>query len=128
MPGQEVLVASLQAKSLRHDHVIGVPVGSVKLGVSKRECCLDHKREGFMFDAEQRMECEFQGQDMRVMQFEMYREVTVFKMDIYLIGNTLKLSFCITLFTEGRSGFGFSGPWVVWLWSTTLIGGSRTSR
>lgn len=90
----------------------------------------DYNREGFMFDAEQRMKREFQGQDMRVKQFEMYREdvrdlveLTVSKMDIYLIVNTLQLSFCITLFTEGRPDSGFSEPWIVWLWSITLIGG-----
>ena len=65
-----------------------------------------------MFVAEQRMDREFQGQDMRVKQLEMYREgvrdlveLTVSKMDIHLIVNTLRLSFCITPFTEGPPDF-----------------------
>ena len=120
---------------MRHDHVIRVPVGSVKLGASKRECCLDHNQEGFMLDAEQRLKREFQGQDMRVMQFEMHREVardlvelTVSKMDIYLIGFTLQLSFCITLFTKGRSDVDCRSRGSCGSEAPLSLEGSRTSR
>ncbi|CAK0818742.1 unnamed protein product [Prorocentrum cordatum] len=51
----------------------------------------------------------FQGFNMRIKQYELYRQdvrdligLTVRKMDNYLIVNTLQLGFCITLFTEGR--------------------------
>ena len=47
-----------------------------------------YNRENFMFDKELRIEREFQGQDMRIKQFSLYREdiedlvdLTVGKMD-----------------------------------------------
>lgn len=62
-----------------------------------------------MFDNELRLEREYQGMEMSIKQFELYREdvrdlvaLTVVKMDKYLIVNTLQVGFCVTLLTEGR--------------------------
>jgi len=68
-----------------------------------------YNRKNYMFDAEMKIKREYQGQDMRIKQFELYREdvrdlvgLTIAKMDNYLIVNTLQLGFCIALYTEGR--------------------------
>lgn len=87
-----------------------------------------YNRENFMFDSEQRLKREFQGQIMRIKKFELYREdvrdlmdLTVSKMDNYLIINTLQLGFCIILFTEGRPAVGKSPPWLHWLYAITTV-------
>lgn len=66
-------------------------------------------REGFFFERELQQKRDYQGQEMQIRQFELYREdikdlvqLTVRKMDNYLLVNTLQLGFCITLFTDGR--------------------------
>mmetsp|Transcript_115930 Transcript_115930/g.328062 ORF Transcript_115930/g.328062 Transcript_115930/m.328062 type:complete len:1048 (-) Transcript_115930:133-3276(-) len=68
-----------------------------------------YNRENFFFDEELRTERLYQNQEMRVRQFELYREdvrdlvdLTVKKMEVYLVVNTLQLGFCVTLFVEGR--------------------------
>ncbi|CAE8621886.1 unnamed protein product [Polarella glacialis] len=68
-----------------------------------------YNRENYFFDRELQMKRDYQAQDMRIRQFELYREdvhdlvnLTVRKMDNYLIVNTLQLGFTITLFVEGR--------------------------
>ena len=60
--------------------------------------------------------------------FELFRqdikdlsELTVAKMDNYLIINTLKLGFCVELFTEGKLPEA-SPEWLVWLAELTLMG------
>lgn len=87
-----------------------------------------YNRENFMFDSEQRLKREFQGQIMRIKKFELYREdvrdlmeLTVSKMDNYLIINTLQLGFTIILFTEGRPAPGKSPPWLHWLYALTTV-------
>lgn len=87
-----------------------------------------YNRENFMFDSEQRLKREFQGQIMRIKKFELYREdvrdlmeLTVSKMDNYLIINTLQLGFSIVLFTEGRPAPGKSPPWLHWLYALTNV-------
>lgn len=78
-----------------------------------------------MFDGKLRIEKEFQRQEMNIRQFELYREdvrdlvnLTVVKMDKYLIVNLLQFGFCITLLTEGRAEEqqgAESPPWLLWL-------------
>jgi hypothetical protein len=65
---------------------------------------------------------------MRIKQFELYREdirdlveLTVAKMDNYLIVNTLQLGFCVALYTEGRlenhpGEHPDYPPWMQWLY------------
>mmetsp|Transcript_74210 Transcript_74210/g.176781 ORF Transcript_74210/g.176781 Transcript_74210/m.176781 type:complete len:326 (-) Transcript_74210:4136-5113(-) len=66
-------------------------------------------REGWWFDKKLSQKCAYQSQEMKIRQFELYREdirdlvdLTVGKMDNYLVVNTLQLGFSITLFVEGR--------------------------
>merc|ERR1719174_1293511 len=68
-----------------------------------------YNRKNYMFDNELRLEREYQGMEMRIKQFALYREdvrdlvaLTVVKMDKYLVVNTLQVGFCVTLLTEGR--------------------------
>jgi len=88
-----------------------------------------YQRENFMFDAEQRIKREYQAQDMRIKQFELYREdirdlveLTVSKMDNYLIVNCLQLGFCIIMLTEGQPHRCYSPRWLLWLYSLCTVG------
>lgn len=89
---------------------------------------LDYNRESFFFDQEQRMKREFQVQTMRVKQFGLYREdvrdlieLTVAKMDNYLIVNAIQLGFCVTLLTQGRPEGNHSPQWLYWLYAMTIL-------
>jgi len=88
-----------------------------------------YNRENFFFDGEQRIKREYQGQLMRVKQFELFREdirdlmeLTVAKMDNYLIVNTIQIGLVVVLFTEGRPQPGVSPPWLLFLWAATGVG------
>jgi len=68
-----------------------------------------YNRNNFFFDKKQEQKRQYTGQEMRIKQFELYREdvrdlvdLTVAKMDIYHIVNILLLGFSIILFTEGK--------------------------
>ncbi|CAK9062094.1 unnamed protein product [Durusdinium trenchii] len=68
-----------------------------------------YNRENYMFDKELLIKRDYQGQKMRVKRAELYREdirdlvqLTVRKMDNYLVVSTLQLGFCMTLYVEGR--------------------------
>eukprot|EP00397_Hematodinium_sp_SG-2012_P005569 GEMP01005589.1.p1 GENE.GEMP01005589.1~~GEMP01005589.1.p1 ORF type:complete len:1000 (+),score=209.10 GEMP01005589.1:68-3001(+) len=87
-----------------------------------------YNRSNFFFDQEMRIKREYQGQDMRIKQFELYREdvrdlvgLTIGKMDNYLIVNTLQLGFCISLFCEGRLD-PKTPDWLLWLYTMCLAG------
>ncbi|CAE7441653.1 unnamed protein product [Symbiodinium natans] len=88
-----------------------------------------YNRENFFFDGEQRIKREYQGQLMRVKQFELFREdirdlmeLTVAKMDNYLIVNTIQIGLVVVLFTEGRPEPGVSPPWLLFLWAASGVG------
>ncbi|CAJ1415724.1 unnamed protein product [Effrenium voratum] len=88
-----------------------------------------YNRENFFFDGEQRIKREYQGQTMRVKQFELFREdirdlmdLTVSKMDNYLIVNTIQIGLVVVLFTEGRPEPGKAPPWLLFLWSASGVG------
>lgn len=93
---------------------------------------LEYNRDNFMFDSELKLKRVFQGQAMRIAQSELYREdirdlvnLTVSKMDNYLIINTLQLGMCVILLTEGRPGkrrTEQSPPWLHWLYAITTCG------
>eukprot|EP00927_Polykrikos_kofoidii_P002189 TRINITY_DN10858_c0_g1_i1.p1 TRINITY_DN10858_c0_g1~~TRINITY_DN10858_c0_g1_i1.p1 ORF type:complete len:982 (+),score=105.44 TRINITY_DN10858_c0_g1_i1:71-2947(+) len=68
-----------------------------------------YNRENYFFDGYRRMKAAYQMQEMRIKQFELYREdvrelisLSVGKMESYLIVNTLQLGFVVTLLVEGR--------------------------
>eukprot|EP00445_Apocalathium_hangoei_P023336 CAMPEP_0203914516 /NCGR_PEP_ID=MMETSP0359-20131031/55395_1 /ASSEMBLY_ACC=CAM_ASM_000338 /TAXON_ID=268821 /ORGANISM="Scrippsiella Hangoei, Strain SHTV-5" /LENGTH=560 /DNA_ID=CAMNT_0050840845 /DNA_START=121 /DNA_END=1800 /DNA_ORIENTATION=+ len=79
-------------------------------------------REGFFFQKELEQKRDYQAQYMQIRQFELYREdirdlvqLTVRKMDNYLLVNTLQLGFCVTLFTDGRPKPEEHDPELTWL-------------
>ena len=68
-----------------------------------------YNRKGFMFDKSMQQEREYQEQDMRVKQFILYREdvrdlmeLTVGKMDSYLVPAIIELGCCLLLLVEGK--------------------------
>ena len=88
-----------------------------------------YNRENYFFDGEQRIKREYQGQMMRVKQFELFREdirdlmnLTVGKMDNYLIVNTIQIGLVVVLFTEGRPEPGVAPPWLLCLWGASGAG------
>lgn len=88
-----------------------------------------YNRQNFMFDKGQQQERVYFGQEMRVKRYELYREdirdltdLTVSKMDLYLIVNTLQLLFCAELFTEGVPQPGKSPFWLLWLFAASCAG------
>jgi len=87
-----------------------------------------YNRSNFFFDQEMRIKREYQGQDMRIKQFELYREdvrdlvgLTIGKMDNYLIVNTLQLGFVVSMYCEGRLS-PKTPPWLLWLYTICLGG------
>jgi len=104
-------------------------VAGILGGVAAAGGLFSYNRKNFMFDKEQQLKREYQGQDMRIKQFELYREdirdlveLTVAKMDNYLIVNTLQICFCIILFTEGKPHPGKWQQHLHWLYSTCNVG------
>lgn len=82
-----------------------------------------------MFDRKLKQKREYQKQEMRIKQFELYREdvrdlvdLTVSKMDNYLLINTLLMGFSIRLFCEGRPEPGKSPSWLHWLYVVSNSG------
>lgn len=88
-----------------------------------------YNQANFFFDKDVQQKRDYQGQEMRIRQFELYREdvrdliqLTVRKMDNYLLVNTLQLGFCLTLFCDGRPERisrkdWFAPPWLVGLYA-----------
>jgi hypothetical protein len=101
-------------------------------GVSAGSGLFQYNRKNFQFNKDQELEKIYQGMEMRIKQFELYREdvrdlvdLTVRKMDNYLIVNTLQLGFAVTLFTEGRpepDEPGAHPPWLLFLWTVCNLG------
>eukprot|EP00913_Durusdinium_trenchii_P009472 g8902.t1 len=88
-----------------------------------------YNRENYFFDGKQRIKRIYQGQTMRVKQFELFREdirdlmnLTVAKMDNYLIVNTIQIGLVVVLFTEGRPKPGDAPPWLLFLWGASGVG------
>eukprot|EP00927_Polykrikos_kofoidii_P003219 TRINITY_DN11281_c0_g2_i1.p1 TRINITY_DN11281_c0_g2~~TRINITY_DN11281_c0_g2_i1.p1 ORF type:complete len:1049 (+),score=158.07 TRINITY_DN11281_c0_g2_i1:92-3238(+) len=87
-----------------------------------------YNRENFFFDREQMMKREFQSQEMHIKRFELYREdirdlveLTVAKMENYLIVSTLLCGLCFTLLTEGRAKESIPERWIHFLYGTTTV-------
>lgn len=88
-----------------------------------------YNRGNFMFDRKLRQEREYMEQDMRVKQFLLYREdirdltnLTVSKMDTYMIVALLELGCCLDLLVEGviRNSTGPPPVWLLWLYIMSL--------
>lgn len=81
-------------------------------------------RENWMFDRGIIQERTYFGQEMKVKTYELYREdihdlmeLTVSKMDVYIVVLVLELLFCIMLFTEGMPKPHLTPEWMHWLFA-----------
>lgn len=86
----------------------------------------EYNRENFIFDRTLNQERVYQTQKMRVAQVKLYRDdlrvlfdLTIRKMDSYLVFNALLLLFTGGLFYEGRLPLG-SPAWILWLWTMSV--------
>ena len=86
----------------------------------------EYNRENFIFDRTLNQERVYQIQKMRIAQVKLYRDdlrelfdLTIRKMDTYLIVNALLLLFTGGLFYEGRLPQG-TPAWLLWLWTMSL--------
>jgi len=106
--------------------VLGALVAAATVGSS----LYDYNLENFKFDKGQQQERTYMGQEMRLKQFELYREdvrdlveLTVAKMDNYMIVNALMLVFSVLLFTEGRPEVdGPTDGFLIWLFTICNAG------
>lgn len=87
---------------------------------------LSYNRKNFMFDKEQFREKAYFSQEMKIRKHELYREdirdltdLTVSKMDVYMVINVLQLLFCVLLFTEGMPQPGLTPLWLHWILAAT---------
>ncbi|CAE7686017.1 Dnah7 [Symbiodinium necroappetens] len=71
---------------------------------------------------EQYRERAYFSQEMKVSKYELYREdikdltdLTVSKMDVYMVINVLQLLFCVMLFTEGMPKPRTTPLWLHWI-------------
>ncbi|CAE7264154.1 unnamed protein product [Symbiodinium necroappetens] len=88
-----------------------------------------YNRENYMFDKELLIKRDYQAQKMRVEQSKLYREdvrdlvnLTVRKMDNYLIVSTLQLGFAMTLYVEGRPEKDVGPTWLIHLFAICNAG------
>ena len=86
----------------------------------------EYNRENFIFDRTLNQERVYQIQKMRISQVKLYRDdlrelfdLTIRKMDAYLIFNALLILFTGGLFYEGRLPQG-TPAWLLWLWTMSL--------
>mmetsp|Transcript_31393 Transcript_31393/g.66667 ORF Transcript_31393/g.66667 Transcript_31393/m.66667 type:complete len:1130 (+) Transcript_31393:220-3609(+) len=93
-----------------------------------------YNRANFMFDRKLRQEREYQEQDMRIQQFLLYRDdvrdladLTIAKMDTYLMIALLEIGCCLDLLVEGViRGTGTEEhhkpppEWVLWMYVISL--------
>lgn len=88
----------------------------------------NYNREGWKFGAELRQRDLYQRQKMRIRQVDLYREdirdlfdLTVGKMDKYVIVCLVMLSITMELFYKGRNPVG-TPSWLFWCWSICTAG------
>ncbi|CAE7238707.1 Dnah7, partial [Symbiodinium natans] len=79
---------------------------------------------------EQYRERAYFSQEMKVSKYELYREdikdmteLTVSKMDVYMVINVLQLLFCVMLFTEGMPKPGKTPLWLHWILAASSASG-----
>lgn len=87
-----------------------------------------YNRDGWKFGAEMRQRDLYQRQKMRIKQVDLYREdirdlfeLTVGKMDKYVIVCLVMLSITMDLFFKGRNPVG-TPAWLFWCWSICTAG------
>jgi len=87
---------------------------------------LTYNRKNYFFDKEQNREKVYFSQEMKIKKHELYREdirdltdLTVSKMDVYMVINVLQLLFCVMLFTEGMPKPGVTPLWLHWILAAT---------
>lgn len=87
-----------------------------------------YNRENYFFDREQNQERQYTGQEMRMALFGLYREdirdlidLTIGKMDNYLVSNSLMLGYCVFVFCEGTVGTE-TPPVLLWLYCIHIAG------
>jgi hypothetical protein len=85
-----------------------------------------YNRDAFKFNAEMHQKGEFHKQKINIRQFALYREdlkdlfnLTIGRMDSYMIVSVLFIGICGEMFYKGRSPVG-SPAWIFWLWSISL--------
>lgn len=95
------------------------------LGVLAKDLFM-FNRENFIFNKEVNLNRLFQLMKMRIEACDLYREdlrdlfdLTIVKMDNYLIVNSLTLIFTMGFFYEGRLP-AETPAWLMWLWATNL--------
>jgi hypothetical protein len=86
-----------------------------------------YNRQNYGFNRGIELERVFQIQKMRLLQVELYREdirdlfdLTIAKMDSYLIVNSLSLAFTMGFFYEGRLPEN-TPAWLMWLWAISIL-------
>mmetsp|Transcript_31669 Transcript_31669/g.104963 ORF Transcript_31669/g.104963 Transcript_31669/m.104963 type:complete len:108 (-) Transcript_31669:2621-2944(-) len=101
------------------------PISAAGIGAG----LMSYNRQNWMWDSNLRQKREYQGQAMNIKRFELYREdvrdladLTISKMDNYLLINILLLGFCVKIFTEGRPHPASSPSWLHWLYAATNAG------
>jgi hypothetical protein len=87
-----------------------------------------YNREGWKFGAELRQRDLYQRQKMRIKQVDLYREdirdlfdLTVGKMDKYIIVCLVMLAITMEMFFKGRNPIG-TPSWLFWCWSICTAG------
>jgi len=104
-------------------------MADVLLGGVAAHWLYDNSRKTFKFDSKQIMKRQYQAQSMNIKRFSQYRDdvrdlvdLTVAKMDNYLVISTLQLGFTLTLFTEGRPTPGRQPAWLHLLYAINNVG------
>ena len=94
-----------------------MPVAEAALFGGFAHSLWSYNRENWQWDWQVRQACEFQRQNMAVSRYSLFRDdirdlaaLTVNKMDSYLIVNTLKLGFIVTIFLNYDRSDGVQHP------------------
>lgn len=110
-----------------------MPVAEAALFTGFAHSLWSYNRENWQWDWQVQQACEFQRQNMAVSRYSLFREdirdlaaLTVNKMDSYLIVNTLKLGFIVTIFlnydrTDGPQHPGYMERQVTLLFSVCFL-------
>ena len=114
-------------------HFAAMPVAEAALFTGFAHSLWSYNRENWQWDWQVQQACEFQRQNMAVSRYSLFREdirdlaaLTVNKMDSYLIVNTLKLGFIVTIFlnydrTDGPQHPGYMERQVTLLFSVCFL-------
>ena len=86
-----------------------------------------YNRQSYVFDKTIRQKCEYQVQDMRILQAGLYRDdirdlfhLTIKKMDIYLLVSTTALLSTFGVVSSGRASVDIPA-WLFFLWAQSAV-------